>query len=124
MNENFKKDSLEDITYEHFEATACTAMTTGYKEIAPIGIPIGEDYLLYGTGNEVKRESLITVRNYCGTLELLVTDKNGRLLVYSEINGLPPRETIQELYREFLVVKHLVDTETEPSFPWQMKLRG
>lgn len=122
MIDLFKKNTLEEITYDHFKLAAFATMTAGYTQIAPIGIPSGDDVCLYGESGADEhghfyRKSLITLRNYNGSLELLVTNKSGHFLLYSQLDGLPAEQTIQELYRQFLSVKSLVDTDCNPSFP-------
>lgn len=121
MEQLFKKENLDDISYEHFEMAAYAAMTAGYSEIALIGIPTGEEIILHGSQGEFegrfRRTSLVSLRNYCDSLELLVTDKKGKFLIYSKIDGLSSKEVIEEAYREFLSVKHLILTEAVPAFP-------
>ena len=120
MNTMFYKENLSDITLDHFTAAAFAAMAAEYADIGLLGIPTGEDVLLFGSegreNGKYYRRSVVSLRNYCGTLEMLVTDAKGRFLVYSKVDGLSPEETVQELFRQFQTVKHLVETETEPSF--------
>lgn len=93
-NYAFKKDNLEDITIEDFKLAICAAMNSGINHVAPLGCS-GDDFLLYGRfipyeesedGNW-HRESMVTIRNYCGTPELLVTDKEGNFLFYGKMFG-------------------------------------
>ena len=95
-------------------------MCSEITNIAPLGFS-GDDFILFGRFIEASEskdgkwhmESMVTLRNYCGGLEMLVTDKKGNFLVHSNVDGMSQDEVVEELYREFLSVKHLVMKTTK-----------
>ena len=58
----------------------------------------------------------VSFRNYCGTLELLITDANGNHIIYNKIDGLSRKELLDEYYHEIMLVKHLTDTVKTKTF--------
>lgn len=120
MNTLFYKENLNDITYDHFATAAFAAMAAEYANVGVLGIPTGDDIVVFGSegkeNGKFYRRSVVSLRNYCGTLEMLITDAKGRFLVYSKVDGLSAEDVVKELFRQFQAVKQLVETETEPSF--------
>lgn len=108
---DYKKDNLDDITLDYMKEMAIITMASGITEFAIIGCS-GATYYLYGES----RKAEVSFRNYCGTLEMLITDLNGRIIIYNKLNGLPFDELIEEYYRQFLIVKHLIETEVHHTF--------
>lgn len=122
-NYAFVKENLNDITLDYFKMVAITCMNSGINHICPLGCS-GDNFMLYGKFIKAEesedgnwhRESMVSLRNYFGILEMLVTDKKGRFLVYSKVDGMSVDEVIEELFREFCNVKHLVNKETKETF--------
>lgn len=122
-NYAFVKDNLKDITYDYFKMVAITCMNAGINHIAPLGCS-GDHFVLYGKFIEAKeskdgkwhRESMVSLRNYFGSIEMLVTDKKGRFLVYSNVDGMSVDGVIEELFRQFCTVKQLIDQITKETF--------
>lgn len=93
-NYTFIKEDLDDITVEDFKLAIYTAMNSGINHVAPLGCS-GDNFFLYGrfipseesSDGAWHRESQVTIRNYCGTPELLITDKEGSFLFYGKIFG-------------------------------------
>lgn len=125
LNEKYKKESLEDLTWEHFHTAAMDTMLSGYTDVGLLGIPTGDDVVLYGFAGTVdgtfKRSNLVSLRNYCGTLEMLITDRNGNFLYYGRIDGMPAEDVIVENYRIFRHLRSLIRQETIPSF-WETEI--
>ena len=118
-NYKYKKNTLDEITEELIFEAACTTMTSGFTSIAPLGFN-GDTFILYEgvkeEGNNTTRCSQISLRNYCGILELLITDKEGGFIIYNQLDGLTAEEIVKEYYRQFLTVKHLIDKKIERAF--------
>ena len=99
------------------------AMGCGISSVAPLGFS-GDTYYMFGKMIDAKesedgkwhRVSQVTFRNYCGTLEMLITSKNGHFLIYNKLDCLSYDEIIDEYYREFCLVKHLIETEVISTF--------
>ena len=123
-NLDFHVSNLEDITLDRFSAAAYACMFAGFKDIGLGGFPCGADYDLYGEFVEAKdspdgkwhRVSLVSLRNYCGSLEMLVTDRNGLFLTYTKIDGGSTEEVIRRMYKLFLDCKPFIDVECGHSF--------
>lgn len=107
----YKKDSLDDITLDYMKEMAIITMNSGINNFAIVGCS-GDTYYLYGES----RRAEVSFRNYCGTLELLITDLNGRFIIYNKLDGLSFDDLINEYYKQFLVVKHLIETEVHHTF--------
>lgn len=107
----YKKENLNDITFEYMKDMATMTMNSGINNFAIIGCS-GDTYFLYGEG----RKSQVSFRNYCGSLELLITDKNGNFIIYNKLDGLSFDDLIIEYYKQFLSVKHLINTKIKKTF--------
>lgn len=91
---------------------ALITMGAGINSIAPLGFS-GDSYYLFGelknpNTKDWYRESEVSFRNYCGMLEMMITDSKGKTLIYTKIDGLPVKELISEYYRQFLMVRDLI----------------
>ena len=49
MNTLFYKENLNDITYDHFATAAFAAMAAEYANVGVLGIPTGDDFLVFGS---------------------------------------------------------------------------
>ena len=122
-NYAFIKKNLDEITLDYFKMVANICMTSNISNIAPLGFS-SDSFLLFGRFIDVSeskdgkwhRESMVQLRNYCGELQLLVTDKKGKFLVHSSVNGLSANEIIEELYRQFLLVKPYIKKTIKETF--------
>ena len=121
---DFHVDSLSELTPDLFSAASVACMCAGFSEISIAGFATGDDFILYGrhiSGEESEdgrfhRESIVQLRNYCGSLEMLVTDKAGLFLTYTKIDGGDPNEVIGRMYRLFEECKPYIDEKVEHSF--------
>lgn len=108
---DYKKDNLDDITLDYMKEMAVKTMAAGITEFAIIGCS-GATYYLYGE----LRKSQVSFRNYFGGLEMLITDSKGRFIIYNKLDGLPFDELVEEYYRQFLTVKHLIKKKIHKTF--------
>ena len=111
-NYAFVKENLESITLEDFKTVMAICLKSGINHIAPLGCS-GDDFALYGRfipssetkdGNW-KRESMVSIRNYCGTPELLISDKAGNTLFYGKFYHMDFEDMSKEYYRVFTMLK-------------------
>lgn len=78
---DLRKTDIKEIDIDLFKSAIYLCYRGGVTSIAPLGFS-GDDIVLYGSSVEGKGISLITIRNYGGDAELLITDTNGRFLFY------------------------------------------
>ncbi|HOZ91032.1 MAG TPA: hypothetical protein PLJ18_11825 [Niabella sp.] len=79
---DFKKEKLSEITKETFKEAIFLAYKDGVTSVAPLGFS-GNTIILHGSSNEkTSRVSQVSVRNYSGDAELLITDIKGSFLFY------------------------------------------
>lgn len=112
MNELFRVDSLDEITYDHFEMACVAAMSQSPESIGLLGVPCSDDYVLY----EGKGESYVDVRNWSNMLSLHVVSKSGTWLCSDHIEGMGIDGTIKEAYRRFEVVKPFINKNCQKAF--------
>lgn len=119
----FVKDNLNDITKDYMSMVAKVVMNAGISTIAPLGFS-SDHFYLYGRFIDTNesgdgkwhRESVVSFRNYCNMLEMLITDKSGKFLIYTQKDGLDFDELIDSFYLDFCSVKNLIDDNVEPTF--------
>lgn len=119
----FVKDNLNDITKEYMSMVAKVAMNAGINTIAPLGFS-GDVFYLYGKFIDPKesddgkwhRQSIVSFRNHRNMLEMLITDKSGKFLIYTEKDGMVFDELIDSFYFDFCSVKGLIDGNVKPTF--------
>lgn len=76
------KQSLSEITKDAFKESIFLAYKGGVTSLAPLGFS-GDTIIIHGTKTEkVSRVSQVSVRNYSGDAELLITDKVGHFLFH------------------------------------------
>ncbi len=81
-NYSIKKENLYEITKETFKEAIFLAYKGGITSLAPLGFS-GDTIIVHGTKNEkTSRVSQVSIRNYCGDAELLISDKVGSFLFY------------------------------------------
>lgn len=108
---DYKKENLDDITLDYMKEMAVRTMSAGITRYAILGCR-GDTFFLFGES----RKSEVSFRNYCGFLEILITDLKGNFIIYNKLNGLSFNELIEEYYRQFLVVKDLIEIERTKTF--------
>lgn len=107
----YRKDNLDNITLEYMKDMAIMTMNSGINNFAIIGCS-GDTYYLYGES----RKAQVSFRNYCGGLEMLITDLDGNFITYNKLDGLSFDDLINEYHRQFLVVRHLIETKVNKTF--------
>lgn len=114
-----------DVTRGQFERCAALAMTEGRNTTGNLLFPAGDDVIVCGECGKgedcFERRSLVSFRNYCGTLEMLVTDSRGRFIVYTKLDGLPKESVIEEYWHEFELVRHLIGGRIDHAFSQEIK---
>jgi len=81
-NYSMIKENLYEITKETFKEAIFLAYKGGITSLAPLGFS-GDTIILHGTKNEkTSRVSQVSIRNYSGDAELLITDREGHFLFY------------------------------------------
>ena len=118
MAENYAlvKEDINDITLEDFKSAMAICINKGVNHIAPLGCS-GDTYYLHGKfipsseskDGYWKRQSVVTVRNYCGSPELLISDKAGHTLYYGKYYHMEFDEMANEYYRVFNLLKHKIN---------------
>ncbi|NMB70171.1 hypothetical protein GYA27_03155 [candidate division WWE3 bacterium] len=124
----FRKDNLDEITKEYMGGVLTAAMNCGISSVAPLGFS-GDDFYMYGKfinkdeseSGSWKRESVVSLRNYCNSPQLLITDKDGMFLVYSTYDGLPFNDLLDMIYDDFIRVKKLINKKASATFKKQDK---
>ena len=117
-NYAFIKEDLENITLEDFKTVMAVCLKSGINHIAPLGCS-GDDFNLYGrfipssetADGNWKRESCVSIRNYCGTPELLISDKSGNTLFYGKFYHMEFEDLSKEYFRIFNMLKDKIGYE-------------
>ena len=79
-NYSMVKENLYEITKETFKEAIFLAYKGGITSLAPFGFS-GDTIIIHGSKSEkTSRVSQVSVRNYSGDAELLITDKEGHFL--------------------------------------------
>lgn len=119
----YRVNSLDLVTRELFEQAINAAMGDDNTSSNPL-FPNGDSWYVYGKfvpkeesdDGEWHRVSQVSFRNYCGNCEMLITDVAGNFIIYTKIDGLSRSDLIDEYYREFILVRHLIDSEIKDTF--------
>ncbi len=102
-----RKTDLNEITLDTFKCGIYEAYKGGITSIAPLGRS-GETIILYDDRKpgDTNRVSQVSLRNYGGDCELLITDKNGSFLFYGRYDCRQGLEFVaEEYFRMFKKVK-------------------
>ena len=83
-NYKLKKENIEELTKELFKEGIYLAYEGGINDIAPLG-ECGDDIILHGK-EAPGRFELVSLRNYCGDCQLLITDQEGHFLFYGRFD--------------------------------------
>ena len=116
-NYAFVKEDINEITLEDFKTVMAVCLKAGANHIAPLGCS-GDNLCLHGRFLECdetddgnwKRVSIVSIRNYCGSPELLISDKAGHTLYYGKYYHMDFKEMANEYFRVFTMLKDKVDT--------------
>jgi len=113
-NYSLRKKNINHITKNLFEKAIEECYRDGITSVAPLGYS-GDDIVLYGTPKDPvtnNRKFLISVRNYCGKPELLITDTVGNFLFYGRYhNYMGKKEIAKEFYKIFRKMKKYIHKE-------------
>lgn len=98
------KNKLSEISKNTFKEAIFLSYKNGCTSSAPLGWS-GDNIVLFGT-EENGRRSLVSIRNYCGDAELLITDVKGNFLFYGRFDvNLGLEFLADQYYRIFRKVK-------------------
>ena len=113
-NEEIKKSSLSEITKDTFKEAIFLAYAGGITSVAPLGHS-GDTVILHGEKTmEVSRVSQVSIRNYCGDVELLITDTKGHFLFYGRYRiDLGLDFVVEEYWSMFNKVKDSITKNIE-----------
>jgi len=105
-NLKIKKAYLSKITKKTFKDAIFLAYKDGITSIAPLGFS-GSTIILHGKSDEItSRISQVSIRNYCGSVELLITDKKGSFLFYGRYDiGMGLDFVLEQYWQIFNNVK-------------------
>lgn len=111
-NKQILKTSLDQITKETFKEAVFLCYKDGITSKAPLGWS-GDSIVLFGT-EEDGRKSLVSIRNYCGNAELLITDMDGYFLFYGRFSiDLGIEFVVDQYWQIFNLVKDKIETIVE-----------
>jgi len=104
-----KKESIDEITKNTFKEAIFLSYKDGIKTIAPLGLS-GDDIVIFGKKKD-NRKSIVSIRNYCGDAELLITDINGHFIFYGRYDIDMGIDFVCEQYWQmFNKVKNKIET--------------
>lgn len=105
-NKEIEKEDISEITKETFKEAIYLAYRDGITSKAPLGFS-GDTIIIHGDKNETtSRVSQVSVRNYCGDAELLITDQVGNFLFYGRFRiDLGVEYVVEQYWNIFNLVK-------------------
>jgi hypothetical protein len=108
-NNELHKTNLNDITKKTFREAIFLCYEGGITSIAPLAFS-GDDILLFGSTQP--RKSVVSIRNYCGDAELLITDTEGKFLFYGRYCiDLGIENILNQYWKIFNLVKERIETK-------------
>lgn len=116
-NRSIMKNTLDEINIDSFKEAIFLCYKDGITSVAPLGIS-GDTILLHATNGESRR-SEVSIRNYCGDAELLITDAKGNFIFYGRFHCSVGVESLAfEYFRIFTKVKDRIIGElpNRPNF--------
>lgn len=119
--DTLRKTNLDDITLDTFKEGIFEAYKGGITSIAPLGRS-GETIILYDDKQvgDNGRVSQVSLRNYCGDCELLITDKKGSFLFYGRYDCRQGLDFVaKEYFRMFKKVKKNILKTLGRRLPYQ-----
>lgn len=116
----FSQNNIDSITKELLKEVIAYVILAPITSIAPLGFS-GSDYYLYGKfiestksdDGDWHRQSIVSIRNYNGCPELLITDKNGRFLFYGEYDVNDYDFIVDRFYETIQLLKNKIDSVEE-----------
>lgn len=106
-NYSIVKKSLDEITVDSFKEAIFESYKGGITFVAPLGFS-GDTIMLHGKD----RVSQVSIRNYSGDAELLITDTLGNFIFYGRFHVSMGVEFLAaEYFRIFTKVKKQIDKE-------------
>jgi len=109
-NRQIIKNSLDEITVDSFKEAIFLCYKGGITSVAPLGFS-GDTILLFAQDGK-GRVSHVSIRNYGGDPELLITDPAGRFIFYGRFDvSLQVEKLAFEYFRIFTKVKDMILTE-------------
>lgn len=110
-NVELLQSSVSKITKELIQQAVFLAYRDGITSKAPLG-SAGDSVLLLGSASP--RSSYISIRNYCGDAELLITDTEGHFLFYGRFRiDLGLDFVVDQYWSIFKKVKSKITTNVE-----------
>lgn len=110
-NLQINKKRLSEIKFDTFREAIYLCYKKGMTSSAPLGWS-GDSILIFGSAGNEGRKSVVSVRNYCGDAELLITDTKGHFLFYGRFNvNLGLDFVVEQYWTIFNLVKHNIETE-------------
>lgn len=111
-NKTLLKKDIDEITIQTFRDAVFLCYKIGITSIAPLGCS-GDTILLHGD-EENGRESVVSIRNYSGDAELLITDKQGKFLFYGIFSiDLNVDFVVNQYWAIFQILKNKINTDVE-----------
>jgi hypothetical protein len=111
-NRDLLKQGLSEIKKENFKQAIYYCYKDGITTLAPLGFS-GDNILLFGE-EQGGRKSVVSIRNYSGNAELLITDKKGNFLFYGRYDVNIGVDFIADQYwKIFLMVYDFIESEIE-----------
>lgn len=111
-NKELLKEKLENITKQTFKDAIYLCYKDGITSIAPLGFS-GDTIMLYGCECN-GRSSVVSIRNYCGNAELLITDKKGSFLFYGRYDiSIGIEFVLEQYWKIFLMMYDMIETNLE-----------
>lgn len=111
-NKELHKKNISEITEELFKEAIFLCYKGGITSRAPLGFS-GDDILLLGKA-EGGRKGLVSIRNYCGDAEMLITDMDGKFLFYGRYDiDLGVDFVVSQYWQMFNLIKDKINTVVE-----------
>lgn len=108
---NGKNTPIDELTEDDFKVAIHVAYSGGITNIAPLGYS-GDTLVLSVNGNieGTSRPSKVSFRNFNGSVEALITSKDGAFLYHGRYDyRLGLEFSASEYWKAFNNVKHLID---------------
>jgi len=111
-NTEIYKLNLNDIDLQLIKNAIFLCYRDHITSRAPLGFA-GDTILLFGSETP-KRKSVVSIRNYSGYAELLITDSKGNFLFYGRYDiNLGVEFIAEQYYNIFCLVKDKIELELE-----------
>lgn len=91
------KPDLDEITPEFILSMFDHVYMAGINSVKPLGMS-GDTFMIYGS----PRVSSISLRNYCGDVELLICDSKGGFIFYGRFHIMVGPELVANMYYQII----------------------